>query len=216
MKKFITLFAVVALMTFSFNAKAQVNFGIKGGLNYTSFSDINTESFAGAVASIKGYAGFNVGLALQIELPLGLALQPELVYSQSGSKFVIDAGVLDMETVLTQGNLELPVHLQWGIKLGPIKPFVQVSPFVGYNLKNSLKVGGEEVEDEELKEIYNKLTYGVGLGVGIQIWKIQLSGRYRWNLGNVADIKETGLPAVSEMFDKTKINGFEIAAAILF
>ena len=52
--------------------------------------------------------------------------------------------------------------------------------------------------------------YGIGLGVGIEVWKFQLSGRYCWSFGN--NLPET----VAEVFDDAKFGGFELSLAFLF
>jgi hypothetical protein len=32
----------------------------------------------------------------------------------------------------------------------------------------------------------NRFSYGVGLGGGLEVWKLQVSARYNWNLGPLA------------------------------
>lgn len=228
MKKTLQIFACIAIvaMVFANPVSAQkTHLGVKGGLNYTSFNDLNLTSTTALTESIKNYGGFNIGLALQIELPMGFAVQPEVLYSQIGSSIempstgtILDAVLGGKTMSLVQGVLEVPVNIQWGIKLGPIKPFVQFSPYVTYALSNGLKFKDGTSVNETLFNSDNmkKFNYGVGLGAGIQVWKVQISGRYKWGLGTVADAQATGLPAVNQMFDKSKISGFELAAAFLF
>lgn len=61
--------------------------------------------------------------------------------------------------------VEVPVSVQWGPDLLIFRPFVEVAPYVGYKF-SGLK-GAE---------------YGIGLGGGLEIWRLQATCRYNWNL----------------------------------
>ena len=36
----------------------------------------------------------------------------------------------------------------------------------------------------------NRLEYGLGLGIGIDVWKLQVIGRYNWNFGVLGNYKD--------------------------
>ena len=57
-----------------------------------------------------------------------------------------------------------------------------------------------------------KLNYGIGVGAGIDIWRLQISGRYNWDLGKVADYKWEGV----DTFKGGKSKGFQLSLALFF
>ncbi len=134
------LVTALALFAVSFSLSAQ-EWGIKGGVN------------------LGKPVGYNIGVAMKYNLPIrGTSIQPELSYvsrpiSVSGS--------------VQKGNyLELPLNLQAGFDLILFRPFIEVSPFVGYLLSKNSGVPSFE--------------YGVGVGGGIDIRSFQLKAKYSW------------------------------------
>lgn len=210
MKKLCALL-VITLISLSFltSASAQrVRFGIKGGVNLpeTNFGKIIDGGFS------QQHAGFNAGILLNVKLILGFSIQPELVYSQMKMNVVLsEMNPLTLsESVANRATktIELPLNVQWGIKLGPIRPYAQISPYVGYTISDELAVG------ESSKNIMacEKIQLGVGLGFGIDIWKFQLSYRYKWKIKDYENnIADQYLGA-----GKGKILDSEISIALLF
>ena len=82
--------------------------------------------------------------------------------------------------------LELPVNVQWGIDLLVAKPYLLVAPFIGCNLGNAISPEGY-VSRETLSNAVRLLDYGIGAGVGIDFWYLQLTAKYNWMFGPVAD-----------------------------
>jgi hypothetical protein len=168
MKKIIVLLTVLVV---AINADAQIKLGIKAGLNVSdmSFSNKIGESLDNTYANRTGW---HLGMAMKMKFPLfPLTLQPELLFSTKGFNN-------DENSHLTLNYIEIPLNLQWGISIGKIRPYVELSPYLSY------LVGSNKA----LKEL-NSWDGGVGLGVGIDIWKLQISGKYVWGLeGNVGDI----------------------------
>lgn len=183
-----------------------VSWGVRGGLNYTSFSDLDFESFPEFRRSLTGYTGFTAGLQCKLKLPLGFAVQPAVLYSQSGSTIENP----EMNVYLKRGSLDVPVDVQWGIRIGPVRPYAMVSPFVGFALNNKFDTNSI-LGDENLK----KLDYGVGLGAGVELWMLQVSFRYKWALGTLFDRKYENKGTVGLVKD-AKFQGFELGLGILF
>lgn len=203
MKKILLL--VTAFLLLSVQGFSQ--FGIKGGLNFNSFGDVNLGKDANYKTVFEKRTGYHIGLLYRVKVPLiGLAIQPELLYS----KTLTNVSISDKSSNSTSGNmkmtyLQLPVALQWGIDLMLFRPFIQAVPYVGYSFarSNSLK---------NLEWDVNKFRYGVGLGAGLDIWKLQISGKYSWDLGKATDFKWQGV----KTFEGGKSKGFELSLAILF
>ena len=92
------------------------------------------------------------------------------------------------------GSLVLPVSVQWGPDLLVARPFLDVTPYVGYSLSNKIKADVAGLE--EVVKGGNGLDYGLGLGAGINVWKLQAIVRYNWNfglLGKLDDFKDLGI-----------------------
>jgi hypothetical protein len=197
------LILVTAFMLLSVQGFSQ--FGIKGGLNFNSLEDINLKGVKDF--DIGNSTGFNAGILYKVKIPLvGLAIQPELIYSQTNSSINTEiAGWSNLNGDLKIGTLMLPVGLQWGIDLMLFRPFIQAVPYIGYTVNTQNKI-------TNLNWNVDKFKYGVGLGAGLDIWKLQISGRYNWDLGDVAEFEWKGV----DTFKGGKNKGFELSLAILF
>ena len=164
-------------------AEAKGGFGVKAGVNFPTSS----------VKDIKEVspASYHLGVAYNLNIPLvGLSIQPALQYSLKQSAIGVDTGVsaldnLTMEQV-SMGYLEFMTSVQWGLDLIVARPFLDVSPFVGYALN-----GGGAIKDIWTSDAVNKLDYGIGLGAGLDVWKLQVVCRYNWNFGNLMSSVDT-------------------------
>jgi len=190
MKK-ITLSLLALLLCIGLSAQPRV--GIKGGLNFNSIKDVKWSS-----ETIDNATGWHVGVVSLAKLPLGFAFQPELLYS------VKNYGSKDSKFNLCY--VEVPLNLQWGIDMILFRPFVMASPYISY----LTSVGGEASKWKKDKKL-NNFDYGFGLGFGLDLWKIQVTGKYNWGLGKLGNIKE----------DKWELNdsslmGFQLSLALLF
>lgn len=189
MKRLIALCVAAVIAAFFATDADAGRFGIKGS---AGFPDQN----------IKGAApmGYELGITWQWNLPLWFAIQPDLVYSV-GSQ--VAEG--DMEA-LKVGSVKLPVNVQWGPRFANknIRVFAQASPFVGYSV-TAMK-GAEKLN---MKEIGNELSYGAGLGVGVQLWILQITGQYNWNLASFAKDSLQGITL-------SQPDGVTVSAALMF
>ena len=193
MKK-LSLLLVSILCLGVLNAGAQ-GFIVKAGWNYSK-SDVK---------DIKdGHNGWQVGVGFQTESALGFSFQPELLYKVNGLKFSDGAN-------LRLSHLEVPLNVQWGPDLLIARPFVLAGPFVGYNFKPS----GKGISEEEVNALH-RFEWGVGVGLGINIWKLQVAGKYNWNFGTFADV--TSAQAAMAHFDSLKGHPrtFEISVGLRF
>ena len=188
MKRYVVIIAC-ALLTMAMATTAEARrFGIKGGMNLSS-----TDFKAAAVT------GYEVGVAMQFDLPLWFSIQPDLVYS------VLGTSVGELQEHIGVGYVKLPVNVQWGPRFmnKNIRAFVQASPYVGYAVSQDL---GLEWGDMD------RFSYGAGLGIGVQLWFFKLTAQYNWNLGALENFKNTSI----EDFDKSKVNGATIGVAFMF
>jgi hypothetical protein len=180
MKKILLMF--VALL-FAGIVNGQLRFGVKAGVNFSKF---NTEE---QTLKTEG-AAWQIGLVSQLKIPLiGLGVQPELLYSINKGK---DNSI---------GYFNVPINLRWQpLPIPLIKPIILVGPYFGYavNMKGFKK------------ENINRFDWGIGLGAGVEIWKLQIEGRYNWGLQNINSLKDA-----AKDFD-IKNNLFTLSATYFF
>lgn len=177
MKRILTV-VLLCLACLAWSARVEAgHFGLTGGVSFMGIRNLNMESAT----------GYHAGLAYKFKLPVGFSIQPSLLYHAKASKSEEGAFKADMNV----GYLELPVSFQWGPDLLLFRPFVDVSPFLGYGLNHSLdfKTGDADGQDsawvKDSWSLINRLEYGLGLGAGVEVWKFQLVCRYNWNFGSL-------------------------------
>lgn len=201
-KLLLSLLAVVAFLFSAGSVCAQHNFGVIGGATFsrTNVKELNRGTMT----------QYHAGLTYRAKLPHGFSIQPSLIYQVKGAKTSL-AGI---DADATIGYIELPVSFQWGPDLILFRPFLDVTPFVGYGVNNRFwsQLTGD------VTNLWDGLThweYGVGTGIGLDIWKFQLIARYNWNLGSIS--KESTLTDVAQAFrDGTNFGGFTLSLAFLF
>ena len=135
------------------------NFGISGGATFHTYRFDNIGK--------KTLTQWNAGIVYKCNLPLGFQIHPALLYNVKPAS--TNAGVTDVSV----GYLEFAPSVQWGVDLILFRPYVEVSPFVGYGLNANGKIS-------EIFNTPNILEYGVGIGGGIQVWHFQLAAKYNW------------------------------------
>lgn len=197
---------MAAVLSFCVSAEGQSRWGVMGGANFSTTVKIEN-------ISIETLTRFHAGLTYRVDLPLGFSFQPSLLYSVKGA--AVDGQLQDVD--FSVGYLEFMPSVQWGPDFLIFRPFLDVSPFVGYGLNTKVKT---EINKEAFQNSLNRLEYGVGVGVGLDIWRIQVIGRYNWNFGGLIAAKEgDGLfneQLLKEAMQGANYGGFTLTAAILF
>lgn len=211
--------AMMTFFTLSAQGIGSSRFGIIGGF---------TSSSADAdVFSASSYNLYHAGLTFQVNLGAGFCIQPGLTYQVKGTEL---SGIdLDKDYSLQfsdatavkskVGYLELPVQVQWGPDLLAFRPYVFAEPFVGYAVNLNARMG--DLECKDFKEAaMQRMEYGLGVGAGLELWRIQLSARYYWNFGSLyaesGKVNPVGIVVKEAFQDGRNFNGFSISAAIFF
>ncbi len=183
MKKAFIVAALTAALALCADASAQSylspRVGIIGGFTSSSTSIKEVDN--------KSVSLYHVGLTAEIPLFGGLAIQPSVLYQVKGlsadkwGSSSVSETVGSFETKV--GYLEVPVQIQWGPDLLAFRPYVFAEPFIGYRLGQNT----EGVFADGLKDSLKKFEYGLGVGGGVEVWKLQLSIKYFWNFGDIYD-----------------------------
>ena len=189
--------------------------------DYSSFGIIaGSTSSSTSLDDLKTAAvnQFHIGVVARLPLPLGLNLQPALMYNVKGT--LVDGDIQNARLDATVGYLELPVQVQWGIRLGKLRPFILAEPFVGYALNTKGEFSISEAK-KPASELINRLEYGFGLGAGLEMGNFQLSGRYFWNLGQLVategvDLDRINVSIRDAISQRDSFNGFSLSLALFF
>ncbi len=212
MKK-LTVFCAVALMFLSsVNVNAE-GFLIKGGL---AFPNVNTALDAAKSFSPKGRVGWSAGIGYQTGTWGGFSLQPEVLYRAKTFQFAEGTAFTDPVNA-TLSYIEVPVNVQWGIDLFLLRPFVFASPYVGFKLGDKISPASLSSIVDAFKSSTRKVSGGVGLGIGVEISKLQVTAKYNWDFGGVANWSEYWNKMGDQFKNlKSKEGAFEVGLAIIF
>jgi hypothetical protein len=179
MKKIVFLFlAAMALAT----ANAQIQFGVKGGLNLANVSVSGDNG--GNSYSMK--PDFHIGALVSIPAFSTFTIQPELVFSGQGSK-VKDNDPADPSGTFNFQYLNVPVLLKYNASCGF---FAETGPQFGILLSANAKQGGNSVDiKSSLKSSDFDWVFGAGyilpVNVGFDV-------RYNLGLQNLESNTSTG------------------------
>lgn len=149
---------------------AQLNFGIKGGVNYNNNGDV-TFSSAGSdvVNGAKSKSGFHAGLWFRGKIPLlGLYLRPEIVYTQVKSEYLYKGANTDYDFK----KLDVPVLV--GTKfLGIANAFI--GPSFQYIIDDNFTFSDLSTDE------FDKFSVGMQMGFGVELGALGVD--VRWERG---------------------------------
>ena len=173
MKKLIVLAAAMCL-SFAAFSQAQFSIGIKGGPN---FANIDTENSLGG--NYDNRTGFHGGAFALLKFTK-IGIQPEILFSQQGSKFQFRDG----EGKANYNYFNIPVI----VKLYTVAGInLQFGPQFGF------VAGGEEeiIENgikttREAKDVLKGSDISAAIGVGWDLpFGLSIDGRYNWGLSDI-------------------------------
>lgn len=207
MKRLVAALAFFALALVGASEVSAQKYGIIGGATFTSMQNIEKSA----------KTGFNIGATAQLRLPLGFSVQPSLIYNSKAAQVGGDALAASMNV----GYLELPVSVQWGPDLLLFRPFLEVTPFVGYAVNSTFKTEvlnqATIIKNEWNSFNMNRFAYGLGLGGGIEVWRFQVICRYNWNFGPLFDADGSlNIQPVTDAFKDKNFGGVTLSLAFMF
>ena len=212
MKKFFTpLLVAVGLMSAP-TASAQVQFGLKGGVNVKRMS-LDKEVF-----EASNRAGFYVGPTVKFTLPIvGLGIDASALYDQREAKVAIDGvqEVLNTEQTIKHRQIAVPINLRYGFGLGQAASvFLFAGPQFGFNIGDKEQSLWHDAAEWKLKT--SNFSVNVGLGAML-LNHLQLTANYNIACGNTGEIN-TSIDAIQQVVKgaKGKSNSWQIGLAYFF
>lgn len=174
-----TLVAAMLLMVTV--ASAQMNLGIKGGVNMSNF-------YGDELNDKNAKIGFHIGLSADYDFAYNSAIQTGLFFTTKGFK----AENVDLDAEYTENlmYLQLPVHYAYKLDVSPGTRIVfHAGPYVAYGVGGSRKASVGNISGEwDVDKIfgdgnrqYKPFDAGLGLGVGLDLGQIIFD--LGWDMG---------------------------------
>lgn len=202
------LYSALAFSIFAFSnvSALETSLGIKGGVNLAKFRGDSLEDQ-------KVKTGLNIGAALQFKVAKMFAIEPEVLFSQKGTKMSqslegesyddagepYDGAGESYDVKITVNYIEVPVLLQFLIPIQAVTPMVYVGPSFGFKVGKAKIEINDEKEDISNDE-FNAFDFGLVFGGGIG---------YKAGRSNVViDVRYTlGLTKLPKLSDEDKDMG---------
>ena len=197
-------------------SSSDIRFGAKAGMNVASLS--NDEG----LDDQKSKIGFNAGIFANIPIAESFSIQPELLYSQYGSKAVYNErenanNSLKRSYTTNLGYITVPVMFQYNFIPNL---YVEAGPEFGFNIVAKEKFEQTSVvngttfttsgTDDIDKDDINTFNVGIGLGAGYYFTdNIGVTVRYVAGLTDVAKDRPSGSDAIRN-------NVFQVGLAYKF
>lgn len=171
----------IAVMTFGFANAQKTTFGIKGGLNITTYS-------GGDYWDANSLVGFQIGGFAEIKIIERLAIQPEVLFSMQGANLDTPFGDYDEKI----NYINVPVLAKFYIT----KQFtVEGGPQLGFLV--SAKQDGHDAKDD-----FKSVDTGFNFGAGYNFTdNVSVNLRYTVGLSNILDYEVNNS---DEYFDSPK------------
>jgi hypothetical protein len=194
MKRIFLALAALAFIPCSGARAADIDFGVKGGLNIANVYGDTVDDDA------EWKNGFKGGIFLDMGISRYFTVRPEALFVQNGTRSeFLNADLylkFDYLQVPVLAVLDLPVH-------GPLVPFIFAGPYISLLLGSDFE---ERVDDRSattgIKD-YTKSTdtgfvFGAGLDFGLGPGSMSIEGRYDLGLGEFDDGIAEGIFGVED------------------
>ncbi len=192
MRKYAILLVVVVLCGISSELQAQ-NLGLKAGLNLSNVystlkGDVISEDF-------NTNTGFHIGLSAEFPISKIISFESGLLFSTKGYSVKEDGLLVDYSSTTKLYYLDIPLTAKAAYKVGGIKVFANVGPYLGIGLLgkvssdgNVLGVSGSDESDVVWGDggDFERLDYGLILGAGIEFGKITIGASYEIGLADIS------------------------------
>lgn len=178
----ITLLSAALFGTVTF-ASAQVNFGVKAGLNLATVTTKNLDGLDPKMAIT-----FQVGGIADINISDKFAIQPGLLLVGKGFKLEDEFLGDTYKTTAAPFYLQVPVNFLFKSD----KFYVGAGPYVGFGLFGNVKsTGGGSSDSESINfgstedDDFSALDFGANVEAGVIIHQIRIGAGYALGLANV-------------------------------
>jgi len=195
-------------MALAITANAQLNWGVKAGLNVSSFSGIETRNETDGNSSYSSEqgnkAGFHLGVNMQYMFTPQVGIESGLFYSTLGTKLTSsekeERYTYKSEDKINTSYIQLPIAVLYKFNVGQdLYLYPSLGLYAGYGLNSKVKYEGKETyngETEKWTEEYslfkesdewdeipaNRFDMGLAAGLTLQYSKFTIGLGYEQGL----------------------------------
>jgi hypothetical protein len=177
MKKLYFALFMISFIMIGVNVDGQI--GVRAGLNIASYS----VSGDGATINSDPQIGFHFGIVNDFKLTDNITFRPGLLYSGKGGKISFDLFGVSESVSSTYNYLEIPLSFVYNFKGEEQGFFAEAGPYLGFLLS-------AKSEDEDIKESFNSLDFGLNLGLGYDLGSFIIGANYSLGLANIAKTED--------------------------
>ena len=176
-KNYFYLLAVLFFFGWTTVANGQLTFGAKAGLNLSNLSMENSNDK-------NMLTGIHAGVFANQSISEKFSIQPELLFSQGGSKWT--GNLSNSELKLNLSYIQVPVSAVYSLAkdfdflLGPYVGFLMKEP----KFKGSVGSGGVTLEPK--KDYFNSLDFGMQGGMRFFLKPVYVGFSYNLGISQVA------------------------------
>jgi Outer membrane protein beta-barrel domain len=172
---------------------SKFHIGVRGGVNLMTIAKANSFQEAGTTSG----TGFHGGLVLNLGGKM-LSVQPEILFSQIGIKFIDNStGGSSNSLSATINTVTVPLLLKLSVGGDNFRFFVTGGGFGSYLLSgtSTATIAGQKTSETiKFETDDRRIEYGATGGAGVQIglgkMKLNLEGRYNYGLGGNEKVKD--------------------------
>ncbi|MCY7351852.1 MAG: PorT family protein [Cytophagaceae bacterium] len=183
---------VIALLS-AYSAAAQIRFGVKGGLNSSTFLISNNQFGYEPKALPNGRLAWQAGLLADVGIHRNFSVQPAVLLSSKGFQSTYDAGNgISIKYTYEPLYVEIPVLALAKINLGDtFRIYAGVGPYVAVGVggkytasglgdsKTDITFGNTNAAD------LKRIDYGGSVALGVEFGKLIVGVNYNRGLANI-------------------------------
>ena len=209
MKKITAVFTLVAVLMFGLSVpvQAQVQFGVKGGLNVGSMS-LNND-----LLKPSNRTGYYFGPTVKFTLPVvGIGIDAAALYDQRETKLSNDKlkETSSFEKTVKQQQIVVPINLRYNIGLSKMAALLfYAGPQFGFNVGDK----NQSIDGKRIDWHFKNSNLSINAGAGVMLLNhLQVSVNYNIACG------KTGEATVDNTIDaiKARNHAWQVGAAYYF
>lgn len=209
MKKITAVFTLVAVLMFGLSVpvQAQVQFGVKGGLNVGSMS-LNND-----LLKASNRTGYYFGPTVKFTLPVvGIGIDAAALYDQRETKLSNDKlkETSSFEKTVKQQQIVVPINLRYNIGLSKMAALLfYAGPQFGFNVGDK----NQSIDSKRIDWHFKNSNLSINAGAGVMLLNhLQVSVNYNIACG------KTGEATVDNTIDaiKARNHAWQVGAAYYF
>ncbi|MDR1180718.1 MAG: PorT family protein [Bacteroidales bacterium] len=185
-------------LVLTYGLDAQLRYGVKLGGTLSSIYSKYTGEGETESNNSDPKIGFKAGAMLEYSFSSSFALQPELLYVNSGGKYKEEFEGGNESSKINFHQLQLPVNIKYKMGTDNLKFYVAAGPYIGYIFAGKEKwnykwnYDGESDSDSGSDDIYGEnsrlkhIDFGVGAGFGVEFLnKYTVGAGYKYGIANL-------------------------------